>query len=369
MKRSFPVNINGRIYNIDEDAYRLLDEYLNQLRATFASDDEREIVEDIEARINEHFGETVSDNAIITLEDVTSVISIMGKPDELGCDIDSETNTQPDVSTGTTPPPYNPGGNCQPPAFKVPKRLYRRLDDKVLGGVVSGIATYFGWNLVLLRLLIVVLALVTAVGPFVVVYIIAWIIIPPANTPRRRLEMMGQPVTPDNIGRNLTSQYDPRLDAVDNRSGLSTVGDIFNIILKGVVGFFSFIAGCVGVSTLMAAIVCLLVALGVSITSPEFMHEVFDIEVNGVGVHGFSEAAALSLAGMICLCISIPALALTWAGACVVLGAKMPAKNVIITTVIIEVLLVLGTVLVFFFTAPAASASLATISAVPLAIH
>ena len=56
MKRSFPVNINGRIYNIDEDAYRLLDEYLKQLRATFASDDEREIVEDIEARINEHFG-------------------------------------------------------------------------------------------------------------------------------------------------------------------------------------------------------------------------------------------------------------------------------------------------------------------------
>lgn len=369
MKRSFPVNINGRIYNIDEDAYRLLDEYLNQLRSTFASDDEREIVEDIEARINEHFGETVSDNTIITLEDVTSVISIMGKPDELGCDFDSETATQPDAGSRTTPPPYNPGGNCQPPAFKVPKRLYRRLDDKVLGGVVSGIATYFGWNLVLLRLLIVVLALVTAVGPFVVVYIIAWIIIPPANTPRRRLEMMGQPVTPDNIGRNLTSQYDPRLDAVDNRSGLSTVGDIFNIILKGVVGFFSFIAGCVGVSTLMAAIVCLLVALGVSITSPEFMHEVFDIELNGVGVHGFSEAAALSLAGMICLCISIPALALTWAGACVVLGAKMPAKNVIITTVIIEVLLVLGTVLVFFFTAPAASASLATISAVPLAIH
>lgn len=120
MKRSFPVNINGRIYNIDEDAYRLLDEYLNQLRSTFASDDEREIVEDIEARINEHFGETVSDNAIITLEDVTSVISIMGKPDELGCDIDSETNTQPDASTGTTPPPYNPGGNCLPPAFRCP---------------------------------------------------------------------------------------------------------------------------------------------------------------------------------------------------------------------------------------------------------
>ena len=361
MKRSFPVNINGRIYNIDEDAYRLLDEYLKQLRATFASDDEREIVEDIEARINEHFGETISDNAIITLEDVKSVISIMGKPDELGCDVDSETNTQPEVSTGTTPPPYNPGGACLPPAFKVPKRLYRRLDDKVFGGVVSGIATYFDWNLVLLRLLVVVLAFFTAVGPFVVVYIIAWIIIPPANTPRRRLEMMGQPVTPDNIGRNLTSQYDPRLDAVDKRSGLSTVGDIFNIILKGVVGFFSFIAGSVGVSTLLAAIVCLLFALGVSITSPEFM--------NGVGIHGFSEVATLSLAGMICLCISIPAFALTWAGACVVLGAKMPAKNVIITTVIVEVLLVLGTVLVLFLTAPTASASLATISAVPLAIH
>ena len=85
MKKSFPVNINGRIYNIDEDAYGLLHNYLDQLRTTFPGDEGREIVDDIEARVAELFDERIGQGGkVITSEDVNRSIGIMGRPEDLG---------------------------------------------------------------------------------------------------------------------------------------------------------------------------------------------------------------------------------------------------------------------------------------------
>ena len=36
------------------------------------------------------------------------------------------------------------------------RRLYRNPDDKMLGGVISGMAAYLGWDVTLLRLLLLV---------------------------------------------------------------------------------------------------------------------------------------------------------------------------------------------------------------------
>lgn len=58
-----------------------------------------------------------------------------------------------------------------------PKRLYRS-EQKVAGGVLSGLAEYFGGDPVLWRLGALLLALLTAVVPVAVVYGIAWWIIP-----------------------------------------------------------------------------------------------------------------------------------------------------------------------------------------------
>ena len=84
MKKTFPVNINGKIFYIDEDAYRLLLDYLSQLRATFTGDEGAEIVNDIEQRISEHFDERISLGAnVIVIDDVNNVIEIMGRPEEI----------------------------------------------------------------------------------------------------------------------------------------------------------------------------------------------------------------------------------------------------------------------------------------------
>lgn len=58
------------------------------------------------------------------------------------------------------------------------KRFYRHPKKKVVGGVLGGVAEYFGGDPVLWRLGAILFALLTAVVPVTVVYVIAWWIIP-----------------------------------------------------------------------------------------------------------------------------------------------------------------------------------------------
>ena len=73
MKKTFEVNINGKIFHIDEDAYELLKNYLSQLREAFPGEEGEEIVSDIECRISEHFEQRASvGSSVIVIEDVNN---------------------------------------------------------------------------------------------------------------------------------------------------------------------------------------------------------------------------------------------------------------------------------------------------------
>ena len=135
MKKTLTVNLGGTVYHIDEDAYVLLDNYLNNLKYHFRSEtDADEIVRDMENRIAELFSEYISHGQqVITIENVEEVIARMGRPEEINTDDESNENTQ-DYRNNTN------GDDT------VKRRLFRNPDDKVLGGVVSGLAAYFGWD-------------------------------------------------------------------------------------------------------------------------------------------------------------------------------------------------------------------------------
>jgi phage shock protein C len=62
------------------------------------------------------------------------------------------------------------------------KKLFRSTTQKMLGGVCAGLAGYFDLDISLMRLIFVAVALVTALFPMLLFYIIAWIVIP-AQTP------------------------------------------------------------------------------------------------------------------------------------------------------------------------------------------
>lgn len=56
------------------------------------------------------------------------------------------------------------------------KKLVRSSTDTMIAGVCSGLATYFGVDPVIIRLIFAALALVNGLG--VVLYIVMWIIVP-----------------------------------------------------------------------------------------------------------------------------------------------------------------------------------------------
>ena len=58
------------------------------------------------------------------------------------------------------------------------KKLYRNTDDKMIAGVLSGLADYFGWDVTLVRLGFVGVMLITRVLPLTILYVLAAFIIP-----------------------------------------------------------------------------------------------------------------------------------------------------------------------------------------------
>ncbi|MDE6333257.1 MAG: PspC family transcriptional regulator, partial [Muribaculaceae bacterium] len=118
MKKTFPVNINGSVFYIDEDAYQLLNTYLEQLRKAFPGKEGKEIIADIEGRIAELFNEIIAKGSrVINIEDTNRVIEQLGRPDALaeepetgGADDKPGSNASAD-DQGATPPPF--GGAAQ----------------------------------------------------------------------------------------------------------------------------------------------------------------------------------------------------------------------------------------------------------------
>lgn len=62
-----------------------------------------------------------------------------------------------------------------------PAGLTRSIHDRVLAGVVGGIARRFGWNPTLLRVIYVLGSIVSAAFPGILVYLVLWLLIPEGN--------------------------------------------------------------------------------------------------------------------------------------------------------------------------------------------
>lgn len=58
------------------------------------------------------------------------------------------------------------------------RTLARSRDDRMLAGVIGGIAARFGWNSTVLRIAYVVLLAASAAFPGILVYLILWLLMP-----------------------------------------------------------------------------------------------------------------------------------------------------------------------------------------------
>lgn len=242
MKKTLTINLGGTVYHIDEDAYRLLDNYLVNLKTHFRKDEGAdEIVEDIEYRISELFSEKIlSGCQVITLTYVEEVINRMGKPEDL--DHNRENVDQKEHSS-----------QKQKYFYKEPARhrLYRNPDDRILGGVAGGIAAYMGWDPTIVRIIMILLLFVPYFS-IVLIYIIAWILIPLASTAAEKLAMKGENITIENIGKTVTDGFGKVADGVDSyiksgkpRSQFHKIGDtlvqIVGALLKVILIFLAIV--------------------------------------------------------------------------------------------------------------------------------
>jgi len=58
------------------------------------------------------------------------------------------------------------------------KRLYRSSRDSMLGGVCGGLAEYLGVDATLVRIVYVLLSVISVAFPGILIYLIAWLVIP-----------------------------------------------------------------------------------------------------------------------------------------------------------------------------------------------
>ncbi|MBY0481873.1 MAG: PspC domain-containing protein [Chitinophagaceae bacterium] len=172
MKKVININFQGRVIPIEESAYDILKQYVESLRRFFANEEGRdEIINDIEGRIAELFGESLKKgNTCITDETVNGIIASMGRPEDFEgeeANLKSQLGGEGKQQTYSGYNTYNndPRG-----------RLYRDDNDKLLGGVCGGIANYLRVDPTIVRLVFALIAF--GLGTGVLLYILLWVILP-----------------------------------------------------------------------------------------------------------------------------------------------------------------------------------------------
>ncbi len=212
MNKIVNINLGGYPFTIDEDAYANLRNYLNTLHTHFqTSEGADEIMYDIEVRLAELFTENKGGQDIINLKNLNDAISIMGTPADFGAAIDEEV---PLSSAKTKAKKAR--------RSKTGRRLFRDPDDKVIGGVCSGLSAYFGISDPL-WLRIFALILIFTGGIAVIPYIILMIIVPEATSSADKLAMKGEPINIDTIAKTVKDEVE---DLVDR--GSETLNSTFN---------------------------------------------------------------------------------------------------------------------------------------------
>ena len=214
MDKTININIAGTLFKIDEEAFRILRDYLQAINNRFRNvQGGHETIDDIEFRIAEIFQSQRGVAGVISKDNVEAMIAIIGKPEDFD---HSETGTESPLYTSRR------------------KRMYRNPDDSIVSGVCGGIGAYLNTDPVLFRILFVIFALFFGVGFFV--YIALWIALPSALTDTQKREMFGGAYhstgshnrQPDNIYVSSAPLYN------SGYNNTSRVGNAFNEIFRAI---------------------------------------------------------------------------------------------------------------------------------------
>lgn len=284
MKKNITINLCGRLYQIDEDAYELLSQYIDALRNYFMKQEGgEEIANDIEERVAELFDDLKAEGSeAITIEHVQGVIQQIGQLEDI---VGEEASTAVATQQGEA---GQAGGAGQEKKAQGGKKFYRDSHNKMVAGVLSGCAQYFGSSVSMWRwgytIICLVWWLLTGVGmllftlpfdtlfgflvlPFTFIpllcgllpllpYFLVAIFSSEAKTPEDVLKMKGKEVNPQNLAEevqesNLRKGKQREVTLWDVFVGLISIG--WSVLLAiGFIVALCFFAAFIGAHELMA---------------------------------------------------------------------------------------------------------------------
>jgi phage shock protein PspC (stress-responsive transcriptional regulator) len=385
MKKTISIHISGILFHIEEDGYLKLSQYLANISQYFSGyEGSREIVEDIESRIAEKFQTKVSDSRqVITLEDVNELIAAMGTiADFEASETEENPKSRQTVSVPTTSPSPKTlyrdetrkllGGVASGIAYylridpiwirllflagtplygifaiiylilwvAVPgnknleedltvKKFYRNPENKVLGGVTSGLAAYFGSDRNAVTLIRVLLVLTTfAFGTGLLFYLVLWAITPEAKTVTEKMQMQGQPLTLANIEsavKTSLNEHDSPQESVLTRILLfpfRVMAQVFKALSP--VGNFSLVFARYSTGILLIFIsVAILVSLALALGAIFRLFNPVVVSLGNVPPVTFSDTFPPALSVFAFLAVLIPFLFVGLAGAMLIFGKKL----------------------------------------------
>src|SRR5246127_2465327 len=319
MNKTLTINLAGLVFNIEENAYQLLKDYLAAIKNQFKNEEGcDEIVADIEARLAEMLkAKTHAGKQVLVDADIHEAINIMGKPGDF-----EETASNDKQSSSTSQEQKNYYYKSKT------RRVFRDGDNKVLGGVCSGIASYFDTDPLWIRLALVVLFF--GFGSGLLLYIILWIIIPEAKTTAEKLEMRGDPIDINTISQTIKEEAEQLKNRMQHfGSGVkneftsqrtqsvgSKLSNLVVTILQGIFKVISKVFGALFVlfgTLLFVALLLVLCNVGT---------------IDGLSVNEFSHTIAGADFSMfwfktgLFMCVGIPLCMLVYKGLKLVLGIR-----------------------------------------------
>ena len=250
MKKNITINLFGQLYAIDEDAYQMLECYLESMKSYFSRQEGgEEIADDIEHRVAELLWERrEAGSEAVDLNTVKAIIKQIGNPSEID-DTENgqeyaDSNAEGEDSLGET---FKKGAYAAGKATKSAmgrvkshirsRRFYRDENDKILGGVCSGLAQYFGGQDPLLWRVVVCALAICSLGITLLLYLLIWIVAPVARTPEEKLRMKGMEVNSTNLSEQIIEDNNEEKLPRRNEAGqiIRAILWVIMIILIGII--------------------------------------------------------------------------------------------------------------------------------------
>jgi phage shock protein PspC (stress-responsive transcriptional regulator) len=201
------IHLGRQPFTISVEAHKALKDYLAEIKKQVADSD---VVNEVELRMAELLGERgISGDKVILATDVDYLKQQLGNPKDFKDDGDEAPAASNDQSA---------------------KRLFRDTDNAMVAGVASGLANYFGVDVLLIRILFAVGTI--AWGGGILLYIALWLLVPPAKTSSERLQMQGKPVTIDGLKEVVDRADIPAAAHRANTLVAPVLGRAIQIVLK-----------------------------------------------------------------------------------------------------------------------------------------